>query len=143
MVSHDRYFLNRVCTHILAFEGEGRVTVNPGNYDYYLEKKTSRESDESPRKPLGSTIPANQPAAAKPKRLKWKEERELETMEQTVLAAEDEIARLEAQLASPEFYEKQRAQWPKVEAELKAARDKVAALYARWEELEKMRATAV
>src|SRR5204863_5568626 len=39
VVSHDRYFLNRVCTSILAFEGEGRVVHHVGNYDYYLEKR--------------------------------------------------------------------------------------------------------
>src|SRR4029078_5520433 len=39
VVSHDRYCLNRVCTSILAFEGEGRVTYSVGNYDYYLEKR--------------------------------------------------------------------------------------------------------
>src|SRR6185369_6287157 len=39
VVSHDRYFLNRVCTSILAFEGEGRVSYSVGNYDYYLEKR--------------------------------------------------------------------------------------------------------
>src|SRR5690606_16966998 len=39
VVSHDRYFLNRVCTEIIAFEGEGRVVYSEGNYDYYLEKK--------------------------------------------------------------------------------------------------------
>src|SRR5207249_10447296 len=39
VVSHDRYFLNRVCTSILAFEGEGRVVYHVGNYDYYLEKR--------------------------------------------------------------------------------------------------------
>ena len=41
VVSHDRYFLNRVCTSILAFEGEGRVTYDVGNYDYYLEKRVA------------------------------------------------------------------------------------------------------
>ncbi|PYK18621.1 MAG: ABC transporter, partial [Verrucomicrobia bacterium] len=39
VVSHDRYFLNRVCTSILAFEGEGRVVYHVGNYDYYLERR--------------------------------------------------------------------------------------------------------
>ena len=39
VVSHDRYFLNRVCTAILAFEGEGSVRYHVGNYDYYLEKR--------------------------------------------------------------------------------------------------------
>ncbi|MDB6124949.1 MAG: transporter, partial [Pedosphaera sp.] len=39
VVSHDRYFLNRVCTGILAFEGDQRVNYSVGDYDYYLEKK--------------------------------------------------------------------------------------------------------
>src|SRR4029078_5896845 len=42
VVSHDRYFLNRVCTAILAFEGEGKVSYYVGNYDYYLEKRPSK-----------------------------------------------------------------------------------------------------
>jgi len=43
VVSHDRYFLNRVCTGILAFEGEGCVNASTGNYDYYVEKKQRAE----------------------------------------------------------------------------------------------------
>ena len=39
VVSHDRYFLNRVCTDILAFEGDGKIHHSAGDYDYYLEKK--------------------------------------------------------------------------------------------------------
>src|SRR5208282_4541823 len=39
VVSHDRYFLNRVCTDILAFEGDGKIAHSVGDYDYYLEKK--------------------------------------------------------------------------------------------------------
>src|SRR5438132_371751 len=52
VVSHDRYFLNRVCTSILAFEGEGRVAYSVGNYDYYLEKRDAvgpaRDSNPAP-----------------------------------------------------------------------------------------------
>ena len=39
VVSHDRYFLNRVCTDVLAFEGDGKIHHSVGDYDYYLEKK--------------------------------------------------------------------------------------------------------
>ena len=41
VVSHDRYFLNRVCTAILAFEDDGAVRYHVGNYDYYLEKRAA------------------------------------------------------------------------------------------------------
>src|SRR5205814_8620761 len=40
VVSHDRYFLNRVCTSILAFEENGKLRYNVGNYDYFLEKRS-------------------------------------------------------------------------------------------------------
>src|SRR5437762_10178308 len=80
VVSHDRYFLNRVCTSILAFEGEGRVAYSVGNYDYYLERRDALV-------PARASMPA--PAAVapprrgkdKPRKLKWKEEREWESME--------------------------------------------------------------
>ena len=42
VVSHDRYFLNRVCTAILAFEESGVLRYQVGNYDYYLEKRSER-----------------------------------------------------------------------------------------------------
>src|SRR6185295_18890347 len=45
VVSHDRYFLNRVCTGILAFEGDERIFYNVGDYDYYLEKKQRAAKD--------------------------------------------------------------------------------------------------
>ena len=48
-VSHDRYFLNRICTAILAFEGDGRVRYYTGNYDYYLELG-ARESAPAPNR---------------------------------------------------------------------------------------------
>ena len=41
-VSHDRYFLNRVCNGILAFEGDGVVHFSEGDYDYYQEKRKAR-----------------------------------------------------------------------------------------------------
>ena len=43
VVSHDRYFLNRVCTGIIAFEGDGLVTYNEGDYEYYREKLAERK----------------------------------------------------------------------------------------------------
>jgi ATP-binding cassette subfamily F protein uup len=141
-VSHDRYFLNRICTGILAFEGEGKVRYCPGNYDYYLEMR-EREA----RTPLEPTLerelepPIPAPAVApKGRKLKWKEERELETIEADILAAETEVTRLEAEFASADFYEKHRHDWNTQEALLATAKHKVARLYARWAELEGIKA---
>ncbi len=135
VVSHDRYFLNRVCTAILAFEDDGVVRYAVGNYDYYLEKRSAEASVMNVRAvaaPKSSTVA--QPAP-KPRKLKWKEERELEEMEAAILAAENEVARIEALFADPMFFAEHGAEFPKHEKELRAARDEVARLYARWEEL--------
>jgi ATP-binding cassette subfamily F protein uup len=141
VVSHDRYFLNRVCTAILAFEGDGVVQRHVGNYDYYIEKRAARIGAASAAaKP---TPAAKAPApAAKSRKLKYSEQRELETIEATILAAEDEAAALEAQFADPTFYAAHRHDWPQCEAQLRAARDHIAKLYARWEELEKLKKAA-
>jgi ATP-binding cassette subfamily F protein uup len=132
VVSHDRYFLNRVCTAILAFEGEGFLRYGVGNYDYYLEKRAveAKAGDTEPAKSSVSSRPA-----AKPRKLKWKEERELEGMEAAILAAENEVARIEALFAEPDFYTKHASDLAQFEAQLRTARDKVARLYARWAEL--------
>ena len=108
VVSHDRYFLNRVCTAILAFEGEGAVRYAVGNYDYYLEKRATTVAggvDPGPvaaPKAAGVTAPGYR--KEKPRKLKWKEQRELEGMEDAILAAENEVVRLETLVAAPDFF---------------------------------------
>jgi ATP-binding cassette subfamily F protein uup len=125
VVSHDRYFLNRVCTSILAFEGEGRVSYSVGNYDYYLEKRVlpgpARDSNPAP----AGAAPRRR-GKEKPRKLKWKEEREWESMEANIIAAESEVSDLEAAFAAPDFYAKPRAEIFDFETQLK-----VAHLYAR------------
>jgi ATP-binding cassette subfamily F protein uup len=135
-VSHDRYFLNRICTGILAFEGDGHVRYCVGSYDYYLEM---RERMALPPEPQEK--PAISPAATatKTRKLKWKEERELETIEAIILAAESEVTRLEALFAEPDFFEKHRTDYQAQQSKLDAARKHVASLYARWAELEKIK----
>ncbi len=131
VVSHDRYFLNRVCTAILAFEGDGRIRYAVGNYDYYLEKRAAEE------KPTAATesLP-NEPTAAAPgpRKLKWKEERELEGMEAAILVAEAEVVRLERACNSPDP-RANATDYARLGVKLRAAQDDVAQLYARWAEL--------
>ncbi len=146
VVSHDRYFLNRVCTSILAFEGDGVVRYHVGNYDYYLEKRTEEAAVASrltqTAEPAGGAQKrptASTEGVGKPRKLKWKEERELESMEATILDAEDEVAALEAAFASPDFYAKHGHEWKEMEARLAAGRHRVSELYARWAELDELR----
>ena len=144
VVSHDRYFLNRVCTDILAFEGEGRVVHSVGNYDYYLEKRrreaatavAASRATEASRNPKSTPPSAPSP---KKRRLSFKEQQELAGMEERIHAAEAESARLEALMSDPEYL---RTQGPKIAgtlAELESARTTATRLYERWEALEKLR----
>jgi ATP-binding cassette subfamily F protein uup len=148
VVSHDRYFLNRVCTDILAFEGDGRITHSVGDYDYYVEKKhrateaATRESEAIlSLNRSGATKPAPSPSkSAKPRKLSFKEMREFEGMEARIMEVETEIARIEALFASPQFHRTHATQVNALNAGLAEARAKVAQLYARWEELEALKA---
>ncbi|MFH0992638.1 MAG: ABC-F family ATP-binding cassette domain-containing protein [bacterium] len=139
-VSHDRYFLNRVCNGILAFEGDGAVHFSEGDYDYYTEKRTVREQERKAYSDAAAP-PLKKEARVKPAavKLKWKEAKELEAIEQEILNAEAEAARIEAIFASPDFYEKYGSQTVQLTAELTAAKAAIERLYARWHELEELK----
>src|SRR5205085_10781051 len=118
-----------------AFEGDSVVRYHVGNYDYYLEKKNCRATAPVAARLGAADAPALPSKPSKPRKLKWKEERELEGMESAILTAENEVARIEALFAEPDFFATRAADYATFEAELRAARDEVARLYARWAEL--------
>ncbi|HEY0610583.1 MAG TPA: ABC-F family ATP-binding cassette domain-containing protein [Chitinophaga sp.] len=104
IVSHDRYFMDKLVDHLFVFEGDGVVRDFPGNYTQYREweKEESRNTKE-----LTANIPNNSagaaPAAAetnKPRKLSYKEKRELEQLEQEIAKLEAEKQSIDQQLAS-------------------------------------------
>ncbi len=140
VVSHDRYFLNRVCTGIFAFEGNGKVFYSEGNYDYYLEKK---QRNAVPT-PSVSVVPKREVAPARPAtqkaiKLSFKEARELEGMEAAILEVEERISEIEALFGDPDFHRKYGQQTDEFTTELAGQKEKLAALFARWEALEAIR----
>jgi ATP-binding cassette subfamily F protein uup len=141
VVSHDRYFLDRICDQVIAFEDDG-VHITPGNYSYYLEKRQKREAiqraqetaanrDAAARKKAAAAKPAN-----KPRKLTFNETRELETIEERIMEAEELVADLEAKLGDPAFQAEHFDKLTTMTSELEEGRTKVTDLYARWEELE-------
>ncbi len=136
VVSHDRYFLDRICDQIVAFE-DGGVFVQPGNYSYYLEKKKARSQQaQSSFRALPPPPPPAKPAP-KPKRLSYKEQQELDGMEETILAAENSVKEMESTLNDPAFFVSRSAEAPVLVEKLAATKNEVARLYERWEELAK------
>ncbi|HUS67433.1 MAG TPA: ATP-binding cassette domain-containing protein [Kofleriaceae bacterium] len=134
VVSHDRWFLDKVATGILAFEGNGRVVFYEGDYTSWLARRPDR-AQAVPARPAAAR-PAPPAPAAPPKKLTFKEKQELEGMEGAILAAESEVLRLEAALADPALYKERSAEVPAHVAALDAARAEVDRLYARWQALE-------
>jgi ATP-binding cassette subfamily F protein uup len=136
VVSHDRYFLNRISTHTLAFEADGQVGLHAGNYEYYLEKRAARRTS-SAAPAAASRFTAKK--AEKARKLSYKEAKELETIEAVILEAEQEVARLETAFAAPDFHTRHGHEWEALETKLQSARERVPRLYARWEELERIK----
>lgn len=99
LVSHDRYFMDRVVDHIFVFEGEGKIKDFPGNYTQYrlseAEKNTSTPKENS--KP--ATKPKQNNNTGTTRKLSFKEKQELLTLEQELPALEEEKATLEKQLS--------------------------------------------
>ena len=142
VVSHDRYFLDRICDQIIAFEDDG-VKVTPGNFSYYLEKRQARENAARAQATAAARDAASRKKASvkggKPRKLTLAEAKELETIEDRVMEADETVTTLQTKLASPEVqtdYE----QIPVVMAELEAAKKEADELLHRWEFLEDLRA---
>jgi ABC transport system ATP-binding/permease protein len=130
VVSHDRYFLDRVSTGALVFEGEGRVVRYEGGAARHFDRDFGAEKPE----PVREAKPVRAKAAA-PKRLSFKEKRELEGMEPMILAAEEKVGALERELSDPEAAKRLGQKIAGKIAELDAAKREVDRLYARWAEL--------
>jgi len=135
IVSHDRWFLDRVATGILAFEGDGEVTFYEGSYSFYAERRATKSPSTSgapvAKEPKGDTR-VKAPAARK---LTFKEKAELAGMEEMILAAEEKVGELERTLQDPAVFKDRAAEVPELVKQLDAARIEVTRLYARWEEL--------
>jgi len=128
VVSHDRYFLDRICDQIIAFEGDD-VLVHTGNYSYYLDKKTSRS-----RTPEAAPASVAKPSAPqRTRKLSYKEQRELEGIEERIQHAEQEASKLENLLDDPSFFVTRGAEAPALVEKLALDRKAIAALYERWE----------
>ena len=105
VVSHDRYFMDKVVDHLLVFKGQGEVKDFPGNYTQYREwekmESGSSSTSSTPSTPRSSTSSPNKSYRHDDRRrLSYKEKRELEQLEREIAALEEEQRLLEEQLCS-------------------------------------------
>ena len=104
VVSHDRYFMDKVVDHLLVFKGQGEVKDFPGNYTQYREwEKMESSSSSRPSTPSNTSSPSSPSKNYRHddrRRLSYKEKRELEQLEREITALEEEQRLLEEQLCS-------------------------------------------
>ena len=153
IVSHDRDFLDRTVTALLAFEGDSKVTAHAGGYSDYLERRTAamarraaRESGMDRGRGDGKTNgkangkgggrgggkTARKPTGNRTAKLSFKDRHALDTLPGEIEALEAEIADLETRLADPAFFASDRDGFAKAADRLGTARAETEAKEARW-----------
>lgn len=140
LVSHDRDFLDRLVTSVIAVEGDGIVHEYVGGYSDYVRQRRPALAPKSAAKP--AALPRERPRERAPSKLPWKEQRELEALPGQIAVLEAEKAELEKLLANPGLIADDRSRLQScmirhgdVLAELAAAEERWLALAQRAEEL--------
>ena len=134
MVSHDRTFLNNVASSTLVFEGRGRVREYVGGYDDWLRQRPPDAGDSRPAAPPKKAKPRTAPV--RPRKLTFKEQRELEQMPDVIEKLEAERRTLFDSLSDPALYKSARNDVAGYKARLNELERDLKQAYARWELLE-------
>jgi len=141
LISHDRDFLDRLVSGVIAPEGDGRWTEYAGGYSDMLVQRgadlTREQRKPEPEKPV-KNFAASEPSAVK-RKMKFKEKHALETLPKTIAALNAKADELQTKLADPQFYNRDRAGFEKVTTDLGETQRKLAAAEEQWLELEILR----
>ena len=101
VVSHDRYFMDKVVDHLLVFNGQGDIRDFPGNYTDYREWKAAKADFEKENVPQSKKEkPARRERPEGKRRMTFKEKKEFEQLEQEIATLEDEKKTIEVALCS-------------------------------------------
>ena len=150
IVSHDRAFLNNVATSTFVFEGNGVIREFDGGYDDWLRQKSDTnqqaaatakaeqkyQASGSAESSTDNSSPTNSKPASKPRRLSFKEQRELETLPKRIEEIENRQKELHALMADPSFYQKSREEIAAATDELEQLEEELLEKLDRWESLE-------
>ena len=134
LVTHDRFLLDRVSTFVLGLDGNSGAQMFA---DYWQWEQARAEGRPKPVKEIGETKPILAQPAAK-KKLSYLESREMEGMEERILAAELELESLRARMQAPDVVSDV-VKLQETYQQMQAAEARVDELYARWAELEAKR----
>ena len=146
LVSHDRAFLNNLVTSTLVLDGSGAAREYVGGYDDWQRQKTEEDAEQvetaQRRTPAWKEVPPP-PRADAPRKLSYKEQRELEARKRELAELPGRIEALEAEqhqlaqaMASPTFYQQDAEQIARGANRQKELEEALSLAYRRWEELE-------
>ncbi len=141
IVSHDRYFLDKVATSVLALEKGGSTTLVVGGFSNYLEhKKRTRSPSNKTRPEKHATEPLPPPQASpKLRKLTYAEEIELKQLPERIEQAGLQLAALEAQLNEPAIYSGPHEELERLQSDYQTSRSALEELEQRWLSLEERR----
>ncbi|MEK7698778.1 MAG: ATP-binding cassette domain-containing protein, partial [Planctomycetota bacterium] len=134
LVSHDRTFLNNVVTSTLVFEGEGKVNEYIGGYDDWQRQVKGKMKTVTDKIPAKSEL-ARKPCE-RPRKLSFKEQRELDALPQRIEALEAEQHQLYQTMSDPLSFQKGKEEIAHVKARVSALEGELAGAYQRWTALE-------
>ena len=136
LVSHDREFLNNVVSSTLAINADGTVKETVGGYDDWLREQQLEAAPPVAAKPVQEK---GKPQKERPRKLSFKEERELEGLPERITVLEAEQEQIHSTLADPEFYKNAGPEVARLNSRLEELDAELLAAYGRWEELEALR----
>ena len=142
LISHDRDFLDRVVTSVIAPEGDGRWIEYAGGYTDMLAQRGAdlrREVAKPAATEDKKDTKAVTPAAAPKRRLNFNEKHALETLPKTIAKLQAAIAKQQKLLDDPDLYRKDRKKFDEASAAIATAQQELAAAEDRWLELEVLR----
>ena len=141
LISHDRAFINNVVTGTIVFEGAGVVNEYVGGYDDWLRQRPREQKPAKIAAVKKQRVQARAPRT-KPK-MKFRDERELESLPRTIELLEKEQKNLYQAMADPGLYKKEKSEILAVNERHEAVSKRLIETYARWEELEQIKNEAV
>ena len=142
LVSHDREFLDNVVTSTIGFEGNGLLKEYVGGYqDWIRQGGVWYKPSVVPVAPPPAAVEVAAPAERRPvgKKLSYKLQLELDALPQRIEALEDEVNRLQAEMADPSFYQQAAVEITRKTNLLNDKNAELSEVYERWEELESLR----
>lgn len=137
VVSHDRYFIDRVCTRVLYLDGSGNARFHEGDIEELLSELQRDAEPEAAPKPKSNS------SANEDRKAKRKAEGELKKLPERIEKLEARCAKLDEELADPNLYtsDEGKAKAADLASQREAITSELEQLYARWEELEEMLAS--